>query len=373
MLEFSKILNSVKPKQRTDQYKILAALYFLNSRATPVSAKAIRELLTLHLGKNVPRNIPDALRKYGGYVQIAAKGPPLLWSITDAGIARLQEQSGLALIATTSSEEFETDIAFVCALQDPEFDSLVNSIGGPSKWVTAGSTRFSHLYWKTELETESKKKLSVVATTSTAMGLTAAAIATTQLIMQFKPRIVVMVGIAAGTRSGGKEYGDVLVADPSVDYNSGKVVLENGVREFLPDPYPLGLNARLRTVLQKYRSNSKIFEEIRGRWTGVLPKKINRMHIGPLGAADQVIDDSTKVLEIQRNWRKLIGVEMETYAVYRACHEAPEPKPRFVSFKSVCDFAAEKTDSWQNYASFTASEFAVGFFKTQWDSLWHQP
>ena len=53
------------------------------------------------------------------------------------------------------------------------------------------------------------------------MGLTAAAIATSHLILQFRPRLVVMVGIAAGTRSGNKQYGDVLVADPSVDYNSG--------------------------------------------------------------------------------------------------------------------------------------------------------
>jgi hypothetical protein len=46
------------------------------------------------------------------------------------------------------------------------------------------------------------------------MGLTAAAIVTTQLIMQFRPRLVVMIGIAAGTRAGNKQFGDVLVADP---------------------------------------------------------------------------------------------------------------------------------------------------------------
>jgi nucleoside phosphorylase len=62
---------------------------------------------------------------------------------------------------------------------------------------------------------------------------------------------------------------------------------------------------------------------------------------------------------------------METYGVYRACHEAPEPKPRFISFKSVCDFAAEKTDSWQDYAAFTAAGFAVRFLQSEWEALWH--
>jgi nucleoside phosphorylase len=370
MAEFSTLLNSVKPRDRTDQHKILAALYFLNSRSAPVTAKEIRELLALHLGKNIPKNISDRLRKYSSYVEVAEKGPPLRWSITETGLEYLRASTKLDLRPTGGESDFQTDVAFICALQEPEFESLLNALGGQSQWEDAGNTRFSHLYLGTELVTESGKHLKVVGTTSTSMGLTAAAIATTHLILQFKPRIVIMVGIAAGTRSGGKEFGDVLIADPSVDYNSGKVALENGIREFLPDPYPIGLNARLRSVLQKYRSKPEVFQSIRARWTGELPGSQNRVHIGPLGAADQVIDDSTRVLEIQRNWRKLIGVEMETYAVYRACHEAPDPKPRFASFKSVCDFAAEKTDSWQNYASYTAAEFAVGFLKSEWDALW---
>jgi hypothetical protein len=30
-------------------------------------------------------------------------------------------------------------------------------------------------------------------------------------------------------------------------------------------------------------------------------------HVGSVGADDQVIDDPDRVLEIQKNWRKLIG------------------------------------------------------------------
>jgi hypothetical protein len=57
------------------------------------------------------------------------------------------------------------------------------------------------------------------------------------------------------------------------------------------------------------------------------PPKANRLHVGPLGAADQVIDDEARVLEIQRNWRKLIGVEMETYAVYPHDDGGDDPAP----------------------------------------------
>lgn len=370
VISFSGLLAAAKRSDQTDQYKVLAGLYALGADTTPVPSKQLRDLLELHLGKKAPGNVSACLRKYTALVEPAAKGPPLLWRLTPGGVERLRAVSGLSLTAETRASAFNTDIAFICALQSPEFDAVLGALGGTAAWSVAGTSQFTHLYQSTEMLTNAGKRLKVVGTVATSMGLTAAAIATTHLIMQFRPRIVAMVGIAAGTRGGHKQFGDVLVADPSVDYNSGKVVIENGIREFQPDPYPIGLNPRLRSVLNKYGSNARAFLDIRVGWTGELPPGANRLHVGPLGAADQVINDESRVIEIQRNWRKLIGVEMETYGVYRACYEAPDPKPRVVSFKAVCDFAAEKSDSWQGYAAYMAAEFAVRFFQSEWDALW---
>lgn len=366
---FSTILNAVKPRDRSDQYVILAAMYGLNAAATSVTAKDVRHLLKLHLGNKIPTNINASLRAYGAYVE-PEPGPPLRWRLKPEGVEKLRSQSDLPLPLVAAELDYEADVGIVCALEQIEFDAVRDAFGGAVAWKEVGETRYTHVYRETELRTNSGKSLRVVATASTSMGLTAAAIATTQLILQFRPRLVMMIGIAAGTRSGNKQFGDVLVADPSVDYASGKFVNVDGKREFLPDPYPIGINARLRSILQKHASNPAVFTNIRNRWKGQMPPGSNRLHIGPLGAADQVIDDPTRVLEITKNWRKLVGVEMETYAVYRACHESPDPKPRAVSFKSVCDFAAEKTDSWQEYAAFTASQFAVDFLKSEWDALW---
>jgi nucleoside phosphorylase len=371
MLEFSAIISSVKRQDRTTQFCVLAALYFLEAHRSPVTVKQVKELLSLHKLKAAQENLSARLRDYHSYAEVAEKGTALKWRLTAKGLDHLRTESGLSLPSSEAQDTFATDVAFLCALQHPELSALIRALGGETNWGATGTPRHTHVYRTSTLRTDSGKPLSVVATIATSMGLTAAAIATTQLVMQFQPRLVVMVGIAAGTRRGNKEFGDVLVADPSVDYNSGKVVHENGIRDFLPDPYPIGLNARLRSVLQKYEPNIAFFDEIRRRWTMDLPAGKNRLHLGPLGAADQVIDDATRILEIQKNWRRLIGVEMETYAVYRACHEAPEPKPRFVSFKSVCDFASEKTDSWQEFAAFTAAEFAVRFIQVEWESLWH--
>lgn len=371
MNDFSELLGAAKASDRTELYKLLVALFCLGGERTGVSTRQITSVLKLHLGSRMPANVSAGLRQYSAHIKPVAKGPPLTWGITRKGIQHLETVSGRSLSTVPGKLEYDWDVGVVCALEHPEFDAVIHALGGPAAWNEVDSPQYSHLYRSTTLTTNGGRTLRVVGTTASSMGLTAAAIVTTQLVTRFRPRIVVMIGIAAGTRDGNKQFGDVLVADPSVDYNSGKVVDIGGVRDFLPDPYPLGLNPRLRSVLQRYRGRQhEIFQMIRGRWSGGVPTEGNRLHLGPLGAADQVIDDARRIHEIQRNWRKLIGVEMETYGVYRACHEAPEPRPRYASFKAVCDFAAEKSDSWQSYAAYVAAEFGFEFLRREWPALW---
>jgi nucleoside phosphorylase len=153
------------------------------------------------------------------------------------GIERLRHLSGLTLATRANTDVFKSDVGIICALEQPEFAAVIGALGGPSAWTEIVDPRYTHVYRRTTVITASGKTLSVIGTTSSTMGLTAASIATTQLVFQYRPRIVVMVGIAAGTRDGHKQFGDVLVADPSVDYNSGKVVQKDGIRSFQPDPY----------------------------------------------------------------------------------------------------------------------------------------
>lgn len=84
MLEFSSILAAVKPQERTDQYKILGALYCLGAQVTPVTAKRIKDLLALHLGNKIPKNTNASLRKYTGLVEPTGN-QPLLWKLTHVG------------------------------------------------------------------------------------------------------------------------------------------------------------------------------------------------------------------------------------------------------------------------------------------------
>ena len=62
MIDISTLISAVKPKERTDQYVILGAMFALNAHVSPVTAKDISNLLKLHLGVKAPANVHASLR-----------------------------------------------------------------------------------------------------------------------------------------------------------------------------------------------------------------------------------------------------------------------------------------------------------------------
>ncbi|MDC2891044.1 hypothetical protein [Psychrosphaera algicola] len=54
--------------------------------------------------------------------------------------------------------------------------------------------------------------------------------------------------------------------------------------------------------------------------------------------------------------KNLVGLEMESYAVYTAAALTEEPRPLCVSMKSVCDFGDEqKSGGYHDYACYTSA------------------
>lgn len=85
------------------------------------------------------------------------------------------------------------------------------------------------------------------------MGMAAASALATKATMLFRPRYLIMCGIAAGIRKDtGQLYGDVLVPDVVWDYSTGKVVgpdepeIRFGDVGFLPRPQAMHLDPKLK-------------------------------------------------------------------------------------------------------------------------------
>jgi nucleoside phosphorylase len=248
---------------------------------------------------------------------------------------------------------FDADIAVVTALATPELTSVLE---WPADWKIG---RISNDYQEYHEGTfiVGDKSLRVIAATAQQMGLVAAASLSSKLCQAFHPKLIVMAGIAAGVR-GRTYFGDVLVADESWDYNSGKLGKAGGNHVFQSDPKSIRIPPEISGVFGDPKRNEMLVDRAFSTWRGALPLQRPRVHLGPVASGSSVVASPEKVQEIQQQNRKLLGLEMETYGVYFSAVHAAMPKPRYLSMKAVCDFADDqKHDGYQTYAAHMSSQF----------------
>jgi len=248
-------------------------------------------------------------------------------------------------------ERFLYDLGIIVALHSPELDSLIK-IGTWVEEIVGGD---DSKYLKTEFSTPTKK-IRVIATCAPQMGMPASAVSATKLISHFHPRYLAMVGISGGVR-GRVALGDVVVADPCWDWGSGKRIAAAGKGfEFEPDPLPERLHPHIRTMLQDVQGDSELLAQVQKSWRGERVVGEFKLHIGPGVSGAAVVADNCTVGEISEHSRKLIGLDMEAYAVMHAAINATAPKPLAFSMKGISDFADNvKNDSMQQYAAYISA------------------
>lgn len=255
------------------------------------------------------------------------------------------------------NEKYDYDFALITAVEK-EYRSVVDL---NIEWKAAPIFNDSTPYQEGTIKGKDRDYKIVVARQHQ-MGMPAAGVLCMKLIYNFRPRYLCMLGIAAGKRNE-VNLGDLLVASESWDYGSGKIRENKPNNEshlFEPDPRQIALDSELKEIfLQDY---SEILYRIRFEWNKKASKEIKndiKIHVGPLASGAAVIQDETVVKRyIDTQQRKLLGLDMETYATYFAATNCSSPKPKFFSIKSVCDFAdKKKNDDYQSYASFVSSQF----------------
>ncbi|TZG25968.1 response regulator [Sphingomonas montanisoli] len=273
---------------------------------------------------------------------------------------RLKRLVRRAVVQSEGSNGLHIPNAHVCvvaALASPELAALLDL---PWHWthyeVASDPTTYHHGWF---MRGEQRKE--VFAAAAPRMGMQASGVLATKMIHTFRPRYLAMIGILAGIR-GECELGDVVVADPSWDYGSGKRSSKTGVAAFASAPHQIGLDPFLRGKLTRMSQDAALMDKIRREWAGERRNSLLSIKIGPVASGAAVVEDEAFVEEIRSQHRKTLGVEMETYGVFVAGQESPEPQPRVFSMKSVCDFAdPEKNDAHQRYAAYTSAS-AFRFF-----------
>ncbi|MBB5034485.1 phosphorylase family protein [Prosthecobacter vanneervenii] len=249
------------------------------------------------------------------------------------------------------NSDFGFDVCILTALHDPELKAVLQL---DYSWSVAHCSSDSRQYYKGTL-VSGDKSLRIAAMAAQQMGMPAAAVLASRMIHEFKPKYLVMAGIAAGVK-GEVEYGDVLVADPSFDYLSGKLKAGENSNTFLPDPLPFRLDSFISDIVRSVAADENALTAIRSKWRGHKPNHNLAIRIGPLATGSTVLAFDGSLEETRTNWRKLIGFDLETYGVFCAANHFGVPRPFVLSAKAVTDFAdGVKDDKWREYAAYTSA------------------
>lgn len=248
-------------------------------------------------------------------------------------------------------KSYENDLAVICAMDQIELESVKNA---SSEFNEIEIQNDSNNYYQGKF-TAPDKEITFIASATPQMGMTSSAVLAMKIINLFYPKYLAMVGITAGMKDK-TNIGDILVADPSWDYGSGKYIISNGTSKFLPDPRQIPLHPDIRSKFQTIKSNQPILDNIRNKWPGNKPDESLRLHIGPVASGSAVLADLGVAKLIEEQNRKLIGVELETYSVMYSAMHCPKPRPIAFSIKSVADFAdSNKNDQFQSYSAYTSA------------------
>lgn len=265
------------------------------------------------------------------------------------------------MIARASeAPQYDTDLLVVTALRDPEMVAVHRL---PWNW-RAEEPLDDATFIRRGSFTSSGKEFSVVTAVSDRMGMVAASVLASKAIALLRPRYVVMVGICAGFE-GETKFGDVVLADPAWDHQSGKRVEEqDGTHTFKIDPHQLPVSTFVKSRMKQVGLDRNKLADIRAARDDE-PGHDLRVLVGPMATGSAVIADKEIADQIKdQQGRKILAIEMEAYGIYFAAQHAGAPKPTAFALKAVCDFADNSKDnSVQKYASYASAAVMAHFFE----------
>lgn len=244
------------------------------------------------------------------------------------------------------------DLAVLCALKAPELEEVTRL---PWSWGASKPLDDVTFFREGEL-CVGDKQYRVAAVHAPRMGMVSAAVLANKVIDCLRPRVLAMTGICAAHKSKA-QLGDVIVADPAWDFQSGKLKIENNqpVMEFSPHQIPL--SAYLRGRFEEMASDPQLSAEIVSEYGSDAPSGF-KLRIGPVASGAAVLADGQVIEQIRQfQNRDLVGLEMEIYGVYAAAELASSPQPKCLAIKGVCDFAdPNKHDGTQKFAAFASAQ-----------------
>ena len=255
----------------------------------------------------------------------------------------------------TAGQTYQYDAAILCALHEPELEQV---LALPFDWKP-----YNVLGDSTDYYSGRYGPIRLICAACYEMGMPAAAILSTKIIHLFHPKYLIMTGIAGCAKEGELQFGDIMIADPCFDYGSGKRVVANGISAFQPGYRQQRLDWSVQQKLRRLIGDQALLDSIKASYAGAKPESALSAKIGPFGSGASVLADGSIVRDVQTHARKLLGFDMEAYAVMLSGFISSNPRPVPIVIKSVSDFGStEKNDDYQDYAAYTSAQLLPRLF-----------
>jgi len=281
----------------------------------------------------------------------------------DLAIERIEPKAQPVLKQDCKEKDILIHVAIITALFDTEFEALKNL---PCDFSRYDQPNDSTLYYIGKIESKN-----VLIATDNKMGMAASASLATKIIAKFSPQYIIMAGIAAGVKDDKKQYGDIMVANWTFNYESGKYEYDENTKltTFQPNPEPIELDATILREINEFKSKRSLLNSIKASFVAVGDDKVSERNlkviVGPIASGSAVVGDGKKIEAVRAHQRKLIGIDMETFGVYHAAKSfSITNSTKAISIKSISDFAdQEKSDFYRNYAAHTSANFIYHLIK----------
>lgn len=253
-------------------------------------------------------------------------------------------------------KEFKYDIAIITAI-NLEFEQLKSICN----WELLELPNDPIIYYKCILNTKNNNNIKIVICCVNQMGMQAAATVSSKVISLFSPTKLFITGICAGIKSSGVNIGDLVVANQSWNYESGKISEDDdGKLIFKPDMHCLPTDNGILAKLTQFTNDKNILSNIYNDFKGHKPANHPKVKYGSVGSGPYVLASTNYLAELLQKDRKLTAIDMEGYGIYKAAQFHSGTLPIFI--KGISDLGDEaKSDDYQEYASFISAKFVFMF------------
>lgn len=201
---------------------------------------------------------------------------------------------------------------------------------GIDEQTPASKTSIGQNHWRAQIPTGTNRLATCTIATFGTAGNVDAAAATASLLAEFKPKLVVMIGIAAGMRSK-VALGDVVISDRVVAHE-GAALLEGGVSQPRPEIFRPAYPVQ-QDVTNYLASRNSVTVRLDRAWRALglhFPQSSAAGDVSKdlmpkpatIASGEKLLRDPDKFTQLREMHGKIESAEMEAAGIFTACFQS---------------------------------------------------